>query len=131
MNDFEILFDEEIYGSYSQVAIFDAEDKDSYPQWKTGDEYVVFGFRGAVVATAADQVIHVIVCKGKGTPEYVFCVSGEILIGTQGLIIGNIASENIVPGIRENGRYAIVIYTNGLGSNVTQVYFFVEYLGHP
>lgn len=129
MQNIEVIFDGKIYGLFSQVALFCAEAKNAYPQWKTGDEHVVFGQRGVVVATATDQPIEVIVYTGKEKPEHVLCVSGEILIGDQGFIVGNVASENMIGGSWQNGVYAIVVYTNGIGNTVTKIYFYIEYLG--
>lgn len=129
MNEFDVISEGKIYGLYSQVALFDAETKDSYPQWKTGDEDIVFGPRGAVVATATDQPIEVLVCRGRGSPEHVLCVSGEILIGNQGFIVGNLTAETLIGDSWQSGWYAIIIYTNGIGSTVTKVHFFIEYIG--
>lgn len=128
MSNFEVLFEVKVYSLHSQVGLFDADAKDAYPQWKTGNENIVFGPRGAVVATATDQSIEVFVCQGKGSPEHVLCVSGEILLGDHGFIIGNVASEHVIQGIGQSGRNAIVIYTNGIGTTVTKIHFFVEYL---
>jgi hypothetical protein len=102
--------------------------KDSYPQWKNGEELFVFGPRGVVVATATDQLIEVSVCKGIRSVEHVLCASGEILIGDKGLIVGNVASENSIPGIGDSGHYAVLIYTNGISDSVTKVNFFVEHM---
>ena len=128
MSEFEIVFEDNIYGLYSQVALFDASTKDSYPQWKTGDENIIFGQRGVVVATATDQPIAVSVCKGKGNLAHILCISGEIFLGDQGFIVGNIASENKINGTWHSGLYSVTVYTNGVGTNVTKVVFFVDFL---
>ncbi len=128
MEDNEVLFNGKIYTQYFQVALFDAEVKDSYPQWKTGEETVVFGSRGVAVATANDTDVNVVVKRGKANPDYKLCVSGEILVGSKGIIVGNEVASSISLIPLQSGDYSIVIYTNGLGPDTNQVYFCINRL---
>lgn len=128
MDGNEILFSDRIFTLYSQVALFDAEDRNSYPQWKAGHEIIVFGFRGVAVVTASDKQVDVIVCKGKEIPKYALCVSGEILVGEQGILVGNIPAATITQIPLESGRYSVAVFTDGIGIETHQVYFFLARL---
>jgi hypothetical protein len=125
MNKMEIMCELDAFSLYSQIAFIDAASKDSYPQWKTGLESIVFNSRGIAVATASDQSIKIVVCRGDETPEHVLCISGEINIEDQGVIIGNIPAATVKNFLLEKGKYYITIYTNGNRSTVTEVWFFV------
>ncbi len=128
MEDSEILFSGKIYTQYFQVALFDAEMKNAYPQWKTGKEIIVFGSRGVAVATANDTEVNVVVTRGKANPDYKLCVSGEILVGKKGIIVGNVAASSINLILLQSGEYSVVVYTNGLGPDTDQVYFYINRL---
>lgn len=125
----EIVFEGKVFALYSQIALFDAEKKDAYPQWKAGKEIIVFGLSGVVVVTAGDKLIDVVVCKGKVVPQqYALCISGEIIVGNQGIIIGNVPAANVTQIPMQSGRYSVVIFTDGIGSNTNKVFFYVDYL---
>jgi hypothetical protein len=129
MGENEILYSGKTFSLYSQIGLCDFEAKDSYPQWKTGDELVVFGLHGVAVATASDEQIEVIVCKGKVETQYSLCVSGEILLGKKGILVGNIAAATVANLLLPRGRYSVVIYTDRIGSETKQVHFCVNLLG--
>jgi hypothetical protein len=129
MIEYEVICETEAYSSYSQVALFDAACKDSYPKWKTGWESMVFGTKGVAVATASDQKIRISICRGEGMPEHFLSVSGEICIGDQGIEVGNVAASTLVNIPIETGRYIVTVYTNGIRNNVTTVFFFLTPVG--
>lgn len=128
MNGNEILFSDKVFALYSQVALFDAENRNSYPQWKAGHEIIVFSLQGVAVVTASDEQVDVIVCKGKVIPKYALCVSGEILVGEQGILVGNIPAATVTQIPLESGRYSVVVFTDGFGTETRQVYFFLDRL---
>jgi hypothetical protein len=63
----DTLYTGSVYALYAQVALFDAEGGDSYPEWETGTEDAVFGPRGIAVATAGDTEIEIVVRNDKKT----------------------------------------------------------------
>jgi len=129
MGDFDIVYQGNVLALYYQVAMLDARAKESYPEWKTGEESVIFGLHGVAVATAGDQEIEVLVCRGKGNPEHVLCVSGEIIVSSdQGIIVGNVPAANTTSISLQRGIYSVTVYTNGIRTEATRVYFFIEFL---
>lgn len=127
MNNVEVICELEAFSLYSQVAFIDAASEDSYPQWETGLESIVFNQRGVAVATASDQMIKIIVYKGNKAPEHAaLCISGEVVIESQGVIVGNIPAATIENVKIEKGRYILTVYTNGNRTSVTEVWFFIS-----
>jgi hypothetical protein len=124
----DILFSGKVFSLYSQVALFDAEIKDSYPQWKAGDELVVFGSHGVAVVTAGDQQVDVLVCKGKIDSRHALCISGEIFVGNQGVLVGNVPASAVTNIPIVSGKYSVVVYTDGIGPQTKHVYFLVNRL---
>ena len=125
-----ILFHGKINSSYFQVALLDNENKEAYPQWKTGDETIVFGSHGVVVVTANDQLIDVTVKTNKNDLEYALCVSGEIMVGNKGILVGNITSANTTIIKTQPGKYSVTVYTDKYGPETRQVVFCVNRLGN-
>ena len=124
----EILFDGKVNASYYQVALKDIENKDGYPQWKTGDEIIVFGSYGVVVVTANDQEIDIIVTSSKVDLEYSLCVSGEIIVGQKGILVGNITSADTTCIEVRPGKYSVTVYTDKFGPETTRVVFCINRL---
>jgi hypothetical protein len=124
----DVLYSGKVYALHAQVALFDAEDADSYPQWKTGTEDAVLGPKGVAVATASDTEIEVTVYKGKRASDEILCISGEIQVGDQGLVVGNIVSGDFAQLAWPPGQTSVDVYTNGRGEEVTRVVFVVESL---
>jgi hypothetical protein len=126
MEDYEVLYHDEIPALYSQIALFDAKVKDAYPQWKTGEEAFVFGQYGVVVLVATDQKINVFVCRGKGIPEHKLCVSGEIEVISNSIEVGNVPAAHTACLPFPNGRYSVVIYTDDISVEARKVFFFIN-----
>ncbi len=131
MDDYELLSRLKVLALYSQVALFDAKTEDTYPQWRTGDEAVVFGRHGVVVSVANDQEVQLFVCRGKGVPESKMCVSGEIEVPSGSIAVGNVPAAQVAYLPVQSGRYSVAIYTDGIGGETNKVYFFVEYITGP
>lgn len=129
MEEQDVLFNGKVFTLYSQVGLVDVEIKDAYPQWKTGEEAVVFGLHGVAVATASDTQVDVLVCQGEIEIPYKLCISGEILIGNQGIIVGNVPAASTTYLSLPSGKYSVVIYTDGIGSDTKQVIFCVNRIG--
>lgn len=128
MNENILLFSGKVLSLYSQVALFDAEDKEAYPQWKTGDEIVVFGLHGVAVVTAGDKQVDVRVFKGMVEPQHSLCVSGEIEIGEQGVLVGNVPAASVTHLSLSSGKYSVVVYTDKVGPETEQVVFCIDRL---
>ena len=128
MEETKILFSELIFSLHSQVILLDNEVNHGFPKMRTGAESVAFGEQGVVVATKEDFETEVVVCQGKGEPEHELCVTGQIRVGNQGLLVGNIeaATTTNIPWSR--GRSLVTVYTNGIFTNATKVIFYLEHL---
>jgi hypothetical protein len=129
MENYEILYSGQVFTAYAQIALFDNEHKNSYPQWIVGNEAIVFGQRGVAVATAVDKSIDVKVFKGTIIPDqYLLCVLGEIIIGNKGIMVGNVPAANVTKIPLIGGRYSVMIFTDGIGENVCKVIFVINQL---
>jgi hypothetical protein len=122
-SDFSIICQNKYYSSYYQVAIFDAENPDAYPEWKIGKELIVFGQYGVVVVVANDTEIEISVAIGKLIPTYKLCVSGEININNKGVIVGNVPSSSLDNVEISSGHYSITVMTDDIGINTHKVWF--------
>jgi hypothetical protein len=111
----EILYTGRVFALHAQVALFDAEDDNSYPQWETGTEEAIFGPKGVAVATAADRDVEVTVQRG-AKPDGMPRISGEIEVGNQGLIVGNIVSGDFAQLEWSPGKVTVDVYTDKLPS---------------
>lgn len=129
MENTKVLFIGSIFSLRSQVILLDNEANYGFPKMRTGAESVVFGEQGVVVATKEDYETQVIVCQGEDEPEHELCVTGQIRVGNQGLLVGNIEAATItnIPWVR--GRTLVTIYTNGIYTNATKVIFYLKHLG--
>jgi hypothetical protein len=121
----DTLYAGSVYALHAQVALLDAEGEDSYPEWKTGTEEAVLGPRGIAVATAGDTEIEIVVCSDKENVSGIPCISGMILVGYRGLLVGNVAAANLVRIPWPPGRTSVDVYTDGIGE-VTRVTFVLE-----
>ena len=75
------LFNGKIFSLYSQVALIDNEVLNSYPEWQTGEESVVYGPYGIAVATKGDFLINVIVSTEIVIGCHQHLVDVEIIVG--------------------------------------------------
>ncbi len=129
----EELFHAHIITVYSQVSLYDAGDPAACPKWKTGTEHVILGPRGIVVATAPDSPIDIHVyqaadLKRLREPDPALCLSAEIQVGQNGLILGSVPTPEPPKIPWPAGRAALVVYTNGLGESATEVRFYLQAL---
>jgi hypothetical protein len=129
MEETKILFQGPIFTLHSQVILLDNEADQGFPKMRTGSESVAYGEQGVVVAVKEDFETEVIVCQGKDEPDHVFCVTGQIRVSNQGLLVGNIEAATIANIPWSRGRTLVTIYTNGIFTNATKVIFYLEHLG--
>lgn len=111
---------------YSQVALVDTEDEDSYPVFETGEEAAFFGDKGVAVATATDRDVEIIVYQGEGKPkeQSFFVMSGTIEVGVEGLTVGNETTADTAQVSYLDGETFVSIYANSkTTSKITQVVF--------
>jgi hypothetical protein len=116
---------------YSQVALFDAEDVESYPQFQTGQEPAVLGNKGICVATANDTDVEIVIYQGKAElkSEGFEILSGEIQVGNQGLIVGNESTADTAQVSYPPGKTSVSAYVNAkVSSEVTSVVFVLDSL---
>ncbi len=116
---------------YSQIALFDAEDTESYPQFETGEEPAVLGEKGVVVTTANDTDVEVVLYQGKAdsTPDEFHILSGEIQVGSQGLIVGNETTADTAQVSYPSGKASVSVYVNAENpTEVTNVSFVLNSL---
>ena len=122
------LFRGVAFSLYSQVALIDAEDKDSYPQWKTGEEPVVFGPKGVAVPVMGDEQIEMVVCTDSVKGGFLEWASGEIEVGAQGLLVGNIPAATVFSVPWPAGLLAVTVYVNAPNREATKVIFMLQEL---
>ncbi len=120
------ILEGKFFALYSQIALIDAEDPDAYPEWKTGEENAVLGPKGVVIATQGDIKVDVIVYRGLGNPGGTLCSSGKILVGGQGLIVGNEVAADTARLEWPSGKTAIMVYVDKL-LQANHVSFCLEY----
>ncbi len=108
---------------YGQVALIDAEDPNSYPQWETGEEALVFGPKGVAVAAKIDQLIEITLLQQAAPSVGVLYGSGDILVGDRGLVIGNevASTTKIVPW--PAGRTNVKVFGNAPAGSATEITF--------
>jgi hypothetical protein len=116
---------------YSQVALFDAEDSNSYPIFETGEEAAILGAKGVAVATANDTEIDIVVYQGKteSAPSRFHILSGEIQVGKQSLIVGNETTADTAQISYPSGKTTVSVYVDSQSpSEVTSVVFVLDSL---
>ena len=109
------LLDTKIYVQYSQLAILDAEDKSSYPQWETGEELIVFGEKGIIVATENDTKVNTIVSSNFPKTNGNLLGSGIIQVGRKGMLVGNVVTNDLHSIECLSGKTRITIYVDNPG----------------
>lgn len=126
-----MLYSGKVFSLYAQIAIFDAEHGDSYPEWGTGAEGFVVGDRGIAVAVVPDEDIQVQVLVGdEGRKPDRLLTSATIQAGGQGLIVGNILSCSFAQLWWPSGQSRVSVYANGSSvDDVTDIVFVLEHLG--
>ena len=114
------------YVLYSQVALYDAEASDSYPEFETGEEAAIIAPKGIAVAAKNDQEAEIIVYQGQVqlNDVSVLVISGEIEVGSKGLIVGNEVTADTAEIVWQAGKTSVTVYTNTKDKDeVTKVVF--------
>lgn len=114
---------------YSQIALLDAESDESYPEWQTGEENVVFGSKGIAVATKGDIKVDVAVFKGQldfDIEPLTLLISHRIQIGNEGILVGNIVAADVLKLDWPEGDIIVSVYANGVREQVTRVVFVLD-----
>ncbi len=107
-----VLFSGEITAAYAQLGLYDAEDTDSYPQWETGEERILFGAKGVAVSAQLDAEISVEVHTVRPVRNQHLIGSGFIEIGAAGLIVGNEVAGTYEEIDFPAGRVRVEVYGN-------------------
>lgn len=98
------------YALYAQVAIWDAEETDSYPD-DIADAPVTFGARGVVVATAPDVDVELVIFRDE-EPEGSPVGTGSIRVGGAGLDVGNLVAADVGHLDWPAGELRMRVYTD-------------------
>ena len=115
---------------YSQIGLYDTEDRNSYPSWETGSELVVFGDKGVAVSTKGDTYISVIVCtEAPRTNDLVFYGHGKIKVGKKGLTVGNELAASTKQINWSEGPALIKIFGNEPLDEATEIIFVINKSG--
>jgi len=118
-----------VMAAYAQVALVDAEDTDSYPEWEQATLHgFVAGPRGVAVAAAIDAEVWVRVLGGWEGNELVeghLFTSAEIMVGNQGVIAGNLTTQ-FARLWWPSGPTRVTVYVNAPPEEVTAVTFVLE-----
>ena len=113
---------------HAQVMLVDAEDPQRWPEWKTGEEEVLFGPTGIIVATAPSighTYIDIIVSRGNTQAVALPGVSGQIRVGREGLLAGAEVAD-VVHLAWPPGPTFVSVHVNGSRDQITQVHFVLE-----
>lgn len=112
---------------YNQIGIYDTEDNDSYPQWETGLELVVFGAKGVAVSSKGDTYVDIIIYKGKEhIHDLLFYARGKITVGKEGLTVGNEIAGAVFQIDWNEGDVLISVYGDGPKNEATTLVFVLE-----
>jgi hypothetical protein len=120
------LYQDKAMAYYGQIALFDTEDKDSYPQWPDGKASHVFGPKGVAVAALIDNWIELEVYEELIPANKVFYGSGEINIGNSGVTVGNVIANTIGNIAWPPGKLKVEIYANGIEDKATWICFVIK-----
>jgi hypothetical protein len=129
-----VILQEHIYALYGQVALFDAQTSDAYPQWRTGIEAAAIGPYGIAVATAGDVDVEVIVYdlqdEDAGSAREIGSsrISGIIEVGNQGLLVGNVPASDLFEIEWPEGRTSVEAQIEGPPGQAIRVLFFLSHL---
>ena len=107
-----ILFSGDITAAYAQLGLYDAEDAESYPQWETGEEPILFGPKGVAVSVQLDADVSVEVHTTRPIRNRQLIGSGVIEIGANGLVVGNEVAGSYEELDFRPGRIRVEVYAN-------------------
>jgi hypothetical protein len=98
-NNVPLVLDFETAPYYAQVALFDPENPDSYPDWGTGDEAMVFGPSGVAVGTRPDLTgsVRIEVWTDKHEPSAPMRLAGEgvLRVSANQLTVGSVTGADL------------------------------------
>jgi hypothetical protein len=119
-----VLFSGGITAAYAQLGLYDAEDADSYPQWETGEEPILFGPKGVAVSVQLDAEVSVEVHTARPIRNRHLIGSGAIEIGADGLVVGNEVAGSYEELDFPPGRILVKVYGNSAADQeITSVDF--------
>jgi hypothetical protein len=129
-----VILHAHVYALYGQIALFDAQASDAYPEWLTGDEAAAIGPRGIAVATAGDVDVEVIVYdlqdEDAGSARVIGSsrISGIIEVGNQGLLVGNVPASDLFEIEWPTGRASVEAQVQAPTDQAVRVLFFLSHL---
>ncbi len=124
-----ILFSGDITAAYAQLGLYDAQDADSYPQWETGEEPILFGPKGVAVSVQLDAEVSVEVHTARPVRNRHLIGSGVIEVGGGGLVVGNEVAGSYEELDFPPGRIRVEVYGNSAkDQEITSIDFV---LTHP
>lgn len=120
----QVLYEGSIFSTHAQVGLYDVQYafEGSYPEFETGEEEVVFGPRGVVVATAPDVDLAIAVYMREARcPDLKLIASGKIDVGDKGLAVGNVSVDHNFPW--PEGVTSVSIYANAAIREASKIVF--------
>jgi hypothetical protein len=120
------LYRGQMLADHYQVALFDAEDNESYPEWESDELRVIFGTKGVVVPMIDDDV-DVVVYEGEGIPDrkLQLYAEGIIFVGNEGLLVGNGIANDLEQLAVPSGKVRVSVYVDGVNAEATRVAFVI------
>ncbi len=114
---------------YGQVALWDREDKNSYPA--TDGPLPWMGAKGICVAARNDTEVEIQVLTGEDPDDEGAHIVAEatILVGEQGLQTGNVTTASVVAFPWPKGEMKVTVYCNSTdkyGLDATCIWFVLE-----
>jgi hypothetical protein len=101
-----------LFPAYGQFGIWDKEDKNSYPQFSTGDEKFIKGKKGIVFSIIPNHEIELKVLDNKPEEENKYTkITHAIEIGREGLLIGGVEVDKLIP--IKAGKYNVSVFFIG------------------
>jgi hypothetical protein len=115
---------------YAQIALIDPDEPDSYPQWSTGQESVVFGEFGVAVATRPDEEGNVAIEVWTGevprTSGLRLLAQGSIRASAGHLAVGSVAGADLRVVSVQAGMHRVEVHVRGSASGPDLVVFRVD-----
>ena len=116
---------------YAQVAILDPSVPDAYPEYQDPPGEAVAGPHGVVVYVRPDHLGDVTVEVRQGEAS---CAGADRMIletelkvqGSEGLVVGNVAANNLYPLTVSPGEHRVRVYVVGPIQAPTAVCFVID-----
>jgi hypothetical protein len=99
--------------AYRQVALFDAADRASYPEWRDGGTACAAGSKGLAVGLAGNYEdvpveVHDRYDAGVSPPK----CTATIIVGDRGLLVGNVVADTLAPVLWPAGPVLVHAYVD-------------------